>query len=669
MTWKFAVAVCAVCCIFCSGSAQDKLPIKFGKVSAEDFDLSKNKFDSSADAVVIADVGNSSFVGNNKGWFSLVFKKQTRIKILNKNGFDVATEDIVLYSKGGEEEKLDNLKATTYNLEGGKVVETKLDASSIFKEKISANLVRRKFTLPAVKEGSIIEYTYTITSDFLFNLQPWQFQGGYPRLWSEYEVQLPDFFNYVFLSQGYHPYSINTQSNEFKTFAVTEPNSTGQDRRISVSGNVLDKRWVMKDVPALKQENFTSTLSNHVAKIEFQLSQYRFPNQPVQDIMGNWFKVSERLMNDETFGAALAKNNNWLDDELKTIDATAKTDLEKAKKIYEYVRDHFTCTDHADKYLNNPLRTVFKNKNGSVADINLLLIAMLRHENIYVNPVLLSTRNHGFAHELYPLMDRFNYVIAEMVLNDKPYYLDASWPELGFGKLSPECYNGVARVINSEPKAVYFIADSLEERKVTSVFTINNEKGEMEGNFQSMLGYTESMAMRKSIRAGEKDDVVKKIKSAYGSDYHIQSIEMDSLKSMEDPITLHYGFVMDKPSEDIIYFNPLLAEGYKENILKAAERFYPVEMPFTMNETYILNMEIPAGYTIDEMPKSTKVSFNENEGMFEYIIAKTDTHIQLRSRVVLKKATFMPDEYNPLRDFFAYIVKKHSEQIVFKKKK
>ena len=319
--------------------------------------------------------------------------------------------------------------------------------------------------------------------------------------------------------------------------------------------------------------------------------------------------------------------------------------------------------------MDNTLRTVYKSKNGNVADINLLLIAMLRHENIQVNPVLLSTREHGFAHELYPLMDRFNYVIAEIMIDDKLYYLDATQHELGFAKLPLDCYNGVARVINTQPRAVYFLSDSLEEKKITSVFIINNDKGQIEGSFQSMLGNSESMSVRKKIKDKGKDEFIKKIKASYGADFHVQDIILDSLKELEEPVQMHYNFTMDTNDEDIMYFNPIMSEGYKDNIFKAAERYYPVEMPFTMNETFVFNMEIPKGYTVDELPKSSKVSFNENEGMFEYIIAKTENNIQLRSKVVLKKANFAPDEYNSLRDFFSYIVKKHSEQIVFKKKK
>jgi len=193
-------------------NAQLKLNFKFNKVTPADFDLSKSKFDSSAGAVVIADIGSSWFEGNAKGWFSLIHKKTTRIKILNKNGFDAANVQVHLYTNGKDEEKLENLKGYTYNLEDGKVVETKLDNASIFKDKLSKKYTLRKFTLPAIKEGSIIEYTYTIKSDFIENLQPWEFQGEYPILWSEYEVSIPEFFNYVSLAQGYLEFSGRTQS-------------------------------------------------------------------------------------------------------------------------------------------------------------------------------------------------------------------------------------------------------------------------------------------------------------------------------------------------------------------------------------------------------------------------------------------------------------------------
>ncbi len=49
------------------------------------------------------------------------------------------------------------------------------------------------------------------------------------------------------------------------------------------------------------------------------------------------------------------------------------------------------------------------------------------------------------------------------------------------------------------------------------------------------------------------------------------------------------------------------------------------------------------------------------------MIGKTDDGLQLRCRLKLNKANFEPEDYQTLRDFFAYVVKKEDEQIVFKK--
>ncbi len=653
-------------------TGQEKSSAFFGKITPADFDLSTQKFDSGAEAVIIADIGSSDFVGNNKGWFSLEFHHFKRIKILSKTGFEAASVSIPLYSSGDNVEKLNNLKAVTYNLENGKVVEAKLEDKSIFTDKFSKHLVLKKFTFPAVKEGSIIEFSYTQTSDFLFNLQPWEFQGEYPCLWSEYQVEIPDFLNYVFLGQGYVPFDISTASSTHDSYRIVIPGGAERDEMANISANVVGHRWAIKNIPALKEESYTTTLKNHVAKIEFQLSQFRFPDMPVKDIMGNWHTTSEALLDDEDFGADLARNNGWLTDDMKAVTKGASTPLEKAQKIYAYVRDNFTCTSHNARILDNPLKTVFKNKNGNVAALNLLLAAMLKHENISIDPVLLSTRDNGFAHSIYPLIDRFNYVICRVKIDTMVFYLDASQTWLGFGHIPGYCYNGQARVINKDfPEIVYFNADDATEKKTTMVFIANDEKGGLSGSYQSVPGYYESSQIRQKVHDKGEKDFFTNVQSVYSGGLQISNPSIDSVKLTSDPVKVSYDFVIPHDTtENIIYFNPLLAtEVYKENPFKAAERIYPVEIPYAMDETYILNMEVPAGYIVEEAPKSTKVLLNTDEGFFEYIVQKDENNIQMRSRVKLLKADFKPDDYAVLRDFFAFVVKKQSEQFVFKKKK
>src|SRR5690606_1408055 len=97
-----AAIVMTMAATFAAG--QEKLKIKFGKVDPEDFKTTVYSIDSSASAVVLADVGSTSITGNNKGWFSLEHKHFKRVHVLNKNGYDIGNVEVSLYADGNREE-------------------------------------------------------------------------------------------------------------------------------------------------------------------------------------------------------------------------------------------------------------------------------------------------------------------------------------------------------------------------------------------------------------------------------------------------------------------------------------------------------------------------------------------------------------------------------------
>ena len=664
MTLLLAFVLASLC-----GLAQEKFKVKFGKIAPEDFSKTRYEIDSSAAAVVIADIGSTEIEPNSKGGFSLVFKRFRRAHILNKNGYDIANVQIGIYANGDQEENLESLKAYTYNLENGKVEETRLNTKeAVFKDKISKRLLVKKFTFPNIKEGSIVEYEYTLKSDFIFNLQPWEFQGEYPRLWSEYNVSIPEFYYYVTFMQGYHEFAFQDRKDRMANFVMMDKNSAGATERYNISASVSDFRWVMKNIPALKEESYTSTLKNHLARIEFQLAELRHPFTP-KNVMGTWPQVCTELMKDDDFGSALKKDNGWLSDAVNEAVGKADNDLQKAKNIFSYLQNRMTCTGYSGTYLQKSLKNVLKENNGKAAEINLLLTAMLIKAGFSVDPVILSTKQHGYTYALYPLLDRFNYVIARLSIGDKVYFLDASRPLMGFGRLNYDIYNGHARVVDELATPVDFSANSLLENKITSILILNDSSNKQKGSVQQVPGYFESYRLRQKIKEKGQAAYIEDLKKAFGTEVEIANARIDSLDLYEAPVYINYELKINSDNEDIIYYNPMLGEAWKENPFKSAERFYPVEMPYTIDETYLLTMDVPQGYTIDEMPKPIKVKLNEQEeGLFEYLISASEGVVLLRSRLLLKKASFMPEEYELLREFFNLVVKKHSEQIVFKKK-
>lgn len=649
--------------------AQEKLNVKFGKIQPQDFTITSPLLDSNVNAIVLSDQGNSEFQGNTKGWFKLIYTRHKRIKLINKNGFDAADVSIYLYSDGQDAERLSELKANTYNLENNKVITTELGKKEIFSEKINRNLIENKFTFPSIKPGSIIEYTYTIESDFMFNLQPWIFQGQYPCLWSEYTVKIPDFFNYVFLSQGYLKFDIEGKEENYQRFIVSQSKGFGPTESFTLNTTVHNRKWVIKDVPPIKEESFTTTLNNHIAKIEFQLSEYRFPDQPTKKIMGDWKSVTERMLEREDFGLSYTKSNGWLDDDLKTIIGKAKDKRENAEKIFEFVRNNFTCTKTRGVYVDdkNTLKDVFNKKSGTVSEINLLLIAMLKKAEITCEPVILSLRSRGTVHPIYPLMDRFNYLVVMATIDEKTIYLDASNNKMGFNQLPAACYNGTAWVIEKDnTRPIDLSPDSIMEYKSTTIFIINNDKGGWDGTYRAQLGKNESIAAREDISKTKKEALSKDLNKKFGSAYTLSNLDVDTSNNFNEPVRYSIDFTT-KLDEDILYINPLFGEETTKNPFTSKKRLYPVEMPFIIKEVIILDMEIPKGYVIEELPKSVRYLLNENEGVFEYLAIKKENKIQLRSTIHIKKTNFPQDDYETLREFFAFVIQKQGEQIVFKK--
>ena len=652
--------------------SQGRPAIKPGKISVADFVINSPVVDSNSGAVILADIGSCKFVGNNKGWFSIIFSRYKRIKILNKTGFEAANVEIGLYGQGDEVDKLKNLKATTYNLENGSVISIEVAKKDVFQEAVAKNYLEKKFAFPAVRNGSIIEYSYEIESEGLFHLPAWTFQGEYPCLWSSYEVQVPAMFNYTILKQGDFDYWINSTDQKAQVFSVRKQADQAYppeaERVYMVNTVVTIKNWAMKDVPGMPVQNYTSSIQNYVSRLEFQLSEFRFPDQPVESKVKTWQMLATEMLKDEDFGRPIAEENFWVTDELKKAGVDGVSDDQKARNIFAYIRDNYTCTRPYGIFLSESmdLKSIIKKKSGSVSDLNLLLIAMLRKISLNADPVLISTREHGRIHPQYPMLQEFNYVVCYLNVNGVSNYLDVSNPYMGYNRLQSQCYNGMGQVIATNPKPVSFNADELSENKICLI-TLSNSSSGMTGKCETLLGYDGSLRLRQKILKDGAKDYFTDEEKKYAEDARINNWSFDSLKSFDNPVTIKYDVSIKLANDQLIYFNPMLAEQIKENPFKAQTRVYPIELPYISNDAYVLNMEIPDGYKVDELPKSEAFALPGNKARFEYQLLLAGNRIQLKCNLWLNKTFFSVSEYESMRSLFAQIIRKENEHIVFKK--
>jgi hypothetical protein len=648
---------------FFDATAQSGWPnMSFGAVLPEAFAPAVYDLDSSANAVFLFDHGEVSFDARYSNYgFSIVYERHARIRILNKNGLGLATMGISAVHHKGYDAYIDDVRGATYNLQDGKVVVTKLDKSNIFKDKNGFYNIE-KLAFPDVREGSIIEYSYRVIYPGFAYIPDWEFQLSYPVLWSEYEVTVPALYDYFVKTQGHRLFSVDTVLFSSASFAI---NLTGF-RPATWSGRTIHHIWALQDAaPMEKKEPYTTTLRNHVQKVQFQLSAIRYDGYE-RNYMETWPKLTEELLKNTSFGESLDDRNRWMDDELKKIVSADDKSLQAAQKIFSYLRDQYSFTDQEGIYRSQTIRKTWDEKKGNVADLNLLLTAIYKHLGFEASPVILSTRSHGFPLEQFPLVNDYNYVVTRVRVEGQYYLLDASRPADGFGQLPETCYNGMARAIDSSHDLIPIVPDSVTERRRTQVMLYNDSAGALSGDYSRLDGVFESMEMRNRMKREKPEDFFENLRKTMAE--HKQMIEygFDSLTIPEKPLGWHYSMVY-RFTQKTVYFNPIMHERLNNNPLENPERHYPVEMPYRIDNSYILHMDVPNGYAIEQLPKSVRYILRDGSGVFEYQLQSDGKSIDFQTRLQLKRSNYSIEEYPDLRSLYALIVQKEKEPIIFKK--
>ncbi|MCZ4222335.1 DUF3857 domain-containing protein [Pedobacter rhodius] len=640
----------------------EKKEFKFGKVLPTEFNAKATGKDSSAAAIKLFDVGNCYFdISPTSGGFIYVFERHIRYKILNKNGYDLANFKIELYkSSNSSKEDLNYMDAATYNMVDGKMVTSKLNKDAKFTEEFNKNYVFKKFALPNVKEGSIIEFKYKIKSDFIFTLRGWRFQTDIPTLYSEYNVSIPEYLSYKTDLSGYYAITHTLHQSESATYVN------------GVASNAMHDQYTAENVPALKDEAFITTLDDYIPKITFELQATRFPNQMHQDYTGTWPKIITSLSTDENFGAFINKSG-YAKAVLPEILKGEKDTLACIKLIYNYVKNNIKWNDDYSKYatVTNP-KAVFDKKTGSSADINLSLLSLLKEAKIPAYPVLISTRDNG-AHPGYPIISKFDNVIAISMVGNKTYFMDATDKDLPLGMVDYENLSHQGFYVDLKNIAGNWISTEPEYAR-EKIFNYNltlDKENKLTGQIsQYAKGYA-ALGLRNSYRKTNNETEFLKNFKKDKTGLELSNYKIEHLDELDEILTESMSVVIEDNVEEagnLVYFNPLLYEKTKENIFKYEERKFPVDFAHPIKESYRITLKFPEDYEIDKLPKSAAYKLPDDNGTFTITYLTEGKMLMVKSTININKSLYSPEEYFDLKALFNTIVEKQAEQIVFKKK-
>ncbi|UPQ77862.1 DUF3857 domain-containing protein [Flavobacterium azooxidireducens] len=670
---KIIQKISAVCFFIIFSLSCFSQSYELGKVTVTELEEKEHPTEKDAEAAVLFDVGRTYFSYDMNNGFQMITEVTSKVKIYKKEGYSFGDVEIPIYIGGTERESVVFSKAYTYNLEKGKIEKTKLKSDGEFLEKTNKYWSKVKISMPNVREGSIIEYKYVLTSPFFSNLPEWYFQKSIPVKYSKFETVIPEYYYYTPRTKGYILPKV-TSSAKSTTFHYTDKEKVGNShfQKTSYSNEQFSYKetittYVSENVPLLKKEDYVGNVKNYTASVNHELTSTNFPNNPIKSYSTSWEDVCKTIYDSENFGAEV-KKTGYFEKELDFVLQGKNTRDEKIIAVLDFVKKQVKWNDFNGIYCDDGVRSAYKNKTGNVAEINLMLVSMLRYAGLEANPILVSTLANGIP--LYPSRTSFNYVVAAVEIPDNLILLDATDKNSYLNVLPSRVLNWNGRLIRKDGSSTFvnLLPKLISKENTIGLLSIEAD-GSVKGKIRMQHYDYNAFRFRSRFLNLTKETYLEALEKKLSSieiEEHIASNESDLSK----PINEEFQFSHNGLTEiigDKIYFTPLLFYAMSENPFKADTREYPIDFTFPHEDKYTLTYSIPEGYVVEYLPKSLVLSTGDNLLNYKFNAQAVGNKVQLSVSFSINESIIMPDKYLDLKDFFKRVVENQTEKIILKK--
>ncbi|NDV57574.1 DUF3857 domain-containing protein [Bacteroides sp. 519] len=651
-----------ICILFTTiGLHAQQISTRYGKVTNEELEMTTYLPDTAANAVVIFHKGETRYDYVQNG-FRITSSFEKKIKILKTEGAKYADIVIPFYSNESElrrKESIISIDAVAYNMENGKVERTKMKSEYVFRERVNSNYMQVKFSIPAVKAGTVIEYKYKLLSDYISSIDPWEVQEEIPVMFSQYDIVIPEYFKFNLDMRG----GVKVQTED-KTVPLTISLGNGELLRLD-GRNMI---FTANNVPSLKADSYVWCPEDYTSRINFELHGVQFPHDIYRSFTSTWEKIDEQLLEYEEFGKLLRMKNPFQAEVSALPLGNLSTD-EKISLIHVLLKQKMSWNKKYAMYATD-IKKAIKEGTGTNAELNFVFMSMLRDAGIQSVPLVMSRRSMGFLPLAHPTMSKLNTMIVGIQNSDTTMvYLDGSVEHGYINTLPPVLMTNQARVISKNPGNKWVDLTNLgkSQLRVMSNIVIN-EDGSITGDRKaSYIGQYAAEYRQKFKDANNMDDFIEKLETKHN--LKTTNFKHEKLEAFSPDLTEEFTF--EKTSEmsgDYIYLNPFIFKHISENPFTQEQRQLPVEFPYAHTLRIMNSITIPEGFEIEELPKGQSIKLNENDASCRYLVQQSDNKIVINYTFSLQKTFFVPNEYEQLRTMYITLSERNNEMIVLKRK-
>lgn len=611
----------------------------FGSPTIEEIKMKDCSFDPGAGAVYLRK--DAITIPDNQ---QMIVYFRYRIKILKASASDLANIKIRAYTNF-DWEKIEDIKAVSINyLEDGTKKITELERGNIYKTKDDDYYSNITFSMPEVKEGTIIEYSYSSYRKSYKLIDYWYFQDEIPVLKSTYNYTiLPGAeFSYRILKSRAHSIRMKEYKNEGRLF------------------------FEMSNMAGVKDEPYMDSKRDYLSRLELQMNYSGGSGLDKERFVGTWPELTQKLLRDEDFGLQLEHSisgTSELVNSAKSIDDENK----RIAYLYYEVTRHMNWDNYIGIYAKDKLKFAWEKRRGTATEINLILIKLLRESGIPAYPLLASDRFHGKVDVSHPFISQFSKVIAYIETGSNKYFLDATIHGNVVNLIPVTLLNTTGYLVDRKNSRFITIADPMHYDKnfVNIVGTIS-PSGLLKGQAFIMDKDYSRLEKETQLRTDSNQFIYANYVKPFDK-MRINSVNIDNLNNDTLSLNLMLNFTHQLvESGSYIMLQENLFSGFEQNPFVADERH--TEINFGRNKIISINcvFDISEDIVLEALPKDIKLIMPDTS----IAITRTTIHSPDNKRIISKlrlemnRSHFAVDEYPTLKSFYKKLYDIMDEPIV-----
>ena len=582
---------------------------------------------------------------------------------------------ITLFKGKDSEEKVTDISGTTYNLVEGKIVKTELNKSAIFHENVSSNRDGVKFTMPAAGAGSIIDFYYKIVSPFI-NIRdiPIQYDIPIDHLALDVRLSRSIVYNVAFNPEASYELSFSKEiKDEFlKNLQDFDPPKTAQNELIDKNYILTAKNKTVSlrtgSIPSYNSEKDSGGRNRYRSRLIFEIAATPDGFGRYKYYASDWNSVSKSIMKSQYFGGQLRSSNFYKKDLLQSIDLKSD-DRNRALNVFDFLQDRVKWNGRIGKFVDEGIKEAYRKGSGNAAEVNLLLVSMLREAGLNAYPVLTGT--HTADTPVFPTRDGFNYVIVQVVINGKYHLLDATELKTTLDVLPDRIAQWKGRVIKNEKKSEWIDLEKRMFSEINESTTINfNEDLSANYSTQRSLNQFAAYKARTALANANKKKVESEL-TDHMSAVSVDQYDIINLDETDQPLIETFSGVLTggwNLINDKLYVEGLSYHTMRSNPYTDTDREQPLFLSFPFVKKKTVAIHLPEGYELESLPKPINLSYNDGQGVFSYEISEVNGLIKTQVEINLPFSKVLSEDYKEFQNFISSVIDKEAERIIFVKK-